>query len=70
MALEESDQGELTSFQTRFAAMLTGIDVELQQRFAAYDSTKSRDELAAIRTILNRRRYIDNLVQKIDTALT
>lgn len=70
MALEESDQGELASFQSRFAAMLTGIDVELQQRFAAYDSTKSRDELAALRAILNRRRYIENLVQKIDNALT
>ena len=70
MALEESDRGELTSFQTRFAAMLTESDVELQQRFAAYDTAQSRDELASIRAILNRRRYIENLVKKIDTALT
>ncbi len=68
-ALEESDTTQLDGFQTRFVAMLSASDTELQQRFAAYDLAQSRDELAAIRAILNRRRYVDNLITKIQSAL-
>jgi molecular chaperone HscB len=68
-ALEESDTAQLAGFQKRFAAMLTESDAQLHQRFAAYDSSQSRDDLAAIRAILNRRRYIENLVTKIQSAL-
>ena len=68
-ALEESDTAQLAGFQTRFAAMLAESDGELQRRFAAYDLAQAREELAAIRSILNRRRYIENLVTKIQSAL-
>jgi molecular chaperone HscB len=69
MALEESDKDQLDAFKTKFNAMLGDIDSQLTGLFAKYDQAQSRDELAAIRAILNRRRYIDNLVQKIDSAL-
>ena len=69
MALEESDKDQLDAFKTKFNAMLGDIDSQLAGLFAKYDQAQSRDELAAIRAVLNRRRYIDNLVQKIDSAL-
>jgi molecular chaperone HscB len=68
MALEESDTSQLASFERRFGQMLAESNGELQQRFAAYDASQSRDELAAIRAILNRRRYIENLIVKIQAA--
>jgi len=69
MALEESDKDQLEAFHTKFAAMLSDIGSELTGLFARYDEAQSRDELARIRAILNRRRYIENLVQKIDATL-
>jgi molecular chaperone HscB len=65
MALEESDKEQLAAFQTKFEAMRNQIDSELGAMFARYDEAQSRDELARIRGVLNRRRYIDNLIQKI-----
>jgi molecular chaperone HscB len=65
MALEESDTDQLASFQARFAAMLDQSGAELLKLFAAYDAAPSRDTLAPIRAILNRRRYIENLLAKI-----
>ena len=68
MALEESDREQLDGFRAKFAAMLGEIDGGLQSLFAAYDASQSRDDLQQIRGVLNRRRYIENLVQKIDSS--
>lgn len=68
MALEESDREQLDGFRSKFAAMLGEIDGGLQSLFAAYDASQSRDDLQQIRGVLNRRRYIENLVQKIDSS--
>jgi molecular chaperone HscB len=65
MALEESDKDQLAAFQTRFEAMRNQIDHELMALFKQYDAAPSQDTLTPIRAILNRRRYIDNLIQKI-----
>ncbi len=69
LALEESDVAQLGSFKAKFDGMRAEIDSGLATLFARYDETQSRDDLARIRAVLNRRRYIDNLVQKIDSAL-
>jgi molecular chaperone HscB len=69
MALEESDAAQLADFRTKFASMLAGIDSGLGGLFAAYDASQSREDLQKIRGVLNRRRYIENLLQKIDSSL-
>ena len=67
MALEESDQDQLASFRQKFEAMLEAIGGELSTLFTAYDSAGSG--LDRIRAVLNRRRYIGNLLHKIDSSL-
>ncbi|MCC6590329.1 MAG: Fe-S protein assembly co-chaperone HscB [Bryobacterales bacterium] len=68
MALEESDREQLASFRTRFESMLGAIDSEMTREFAAWDATPSRDTLQRIRSLLNRRKYISNLVRTIDQS--
>jgi hypothetical protein len=45
------------------------IDGELQSRFAGYDRTRDRNLLSEIRGLLNRRRYIRNLINEVDHEL-
>ena len=80
MALDEMRMGEtevipqLDEMRQRFMDMLGGIDVELETQFLRHDAQSddaSRHEvLASIRSILNRRRYIRNLVNEVDKQLT
>lgn len=62
MAIEESDRDQLESARERFVGMLVEIDAQLQGLF---DSEKLED----IRAVLNRRRYISNLVREVDKEL-
>jgi molecular chaperone HscB len=70
MALEELRTGDadavpqLAAARTRFEGMRTEIDSELQQSFAAWDASHSGDALAQVRALLNRRKYITNLIDK------
>lgn len=73
MALEESDKGQLDQFRSRFQSMLAGIDGGLAKLFAAHDAVTGDEKAQAvalndIRAVLNRRRYIENLVQKIEAS--
>ncbi len=62
-AIEESGKGEaLEPFRVRFAGMQGEIDTELQHKFAEWDRARDRAILAAIRGLLNRRKYITNLI--------
>ena len=80
MALDELRMGDtevlpqLDEMRQRFMDMLGGIDVELETQFLRHDAQSddaSRHEvLASIRSILNRRRYIRNLVNEVDKQLT
>ncbi len=75
MALEELRMGDddavpqLRESQKKFAAMQDEIDRELQTHFAAYDAAPGKEALAPVRALLNRRRYIRNLVRDVDAAL-
>lgn len=75
MALEELRSGDeearpqLEAAQRRFAAMRDEIDVELNRAFSEYDQDPGRDGLARIRGILNRRKYIRNLVSEVEKEL-
>jgi molecular chaperone HscB len=71
-ALEEEGENsrpQLAQFRERFRTMNAELDSELQAQFAAYDEFDNRSHLEAIRGILNKRKYISNLVQKVEKAL-
>ncbi|MGA3023649.1 MAG: Fe-S protein assembly co-chaperone HscB [Bryobacteraceae bacterium] len=75
MAIEEvrggddSARPQLEAARANFGAMLGGVDRELDALFRVWDETQRRDELAAIRALLNRRKYIQNLVSEVDALL-
>lgn len=73
MALEEykgaeADVEQIESFRTRFEGMRAELDIEMHDLFAQWDSTRSRDALAAVRSLLNRRKYITNLLSSAQSA--
>jgi molecular chaperone HscB len=78
MALDELRGGDLEvlpqldEMRRRFVGMLGEIDRELEAMFARHDAAPEearRQILAEIRSALNRRRYISNLVQEVDKQL-
>ena len=76
MALEEIRNGDdaarpqLEAAGEKFRAMLDEVDRGLEARFASFDATGSRETLAEIRGVLNRRRYIQNLIREVEKGLT
>jgi hypothetical protein len=44
--------------------MLAETDADLETRFAEWDSNHRRETLTEIRGVLNRRKYISNLIAK------
>ena len=80
MALEEMKSGDeesrpqLESAQQNFVKMRSSIDGELQRLFSKYDAATAESEdagqaLHEVRGVLNRRRYIENLLRDVDKAL-
>ena len=75
MALEEMRGGDdsarpqLEQAEKNFTGMLAETDRELGALFAKYDGARSRDLLAEIRNVLNRRKYIQNLVTEVEKTL-
>jgi len=76
MALEEMRAGDdsarpqLETAEKNFAKMLGETDQQLEGLFENYDASRSRDVLGEIRNVLNRRKYIQNLVSEVEKALT
>ena len=76
MALEEMRGGDdsarpqLEQAEKNFTKMLAETDQQLQSFFEQYDTSKSQDVLSQIRNVLNRRKYIQNLVSEIERTLT
>ncbi|MBV9303026.1 MAG: Fe-S protein assembly co-chaperone HscB [Acidobacteriaceae bacterium] len=80
MMLEELKQGDasarpqLENARENFVGLRMGIDSELMALFAKYDAAEPQSETAKqalheIRSVLNRRRYIENLIRDVDKAL-
>jgi molecular chaperone HscB len=75
MALEELRGGDdsvrsrLEQAEKNFTGMRAASDQELAELFAKYDTAPSRDVLAEIRNVLNRRKYIQNLVSEVEKTL-
>jgi molecular chaperone HscB len=76
MALEELRGGDdsarpaLEQARDKFTGMRRDVDTQLKEKFAAYDRTLDRGALEEIRGILNRRRYIRNLVNEVERELS
>ena len=75
MALEEMRGGDdsarpqLETAEKNFTNMLTEVDRQLEVFFEQYDHAQSRDKLSEIRGALNRRKYIQNLVDEVRKSL-
>ena len=80
MALEELKSGDekarpqLESAKENFQNLRAEVDRELGSLFAKYDASDAQSETAKqalheIRGVLNRRRYIENLLRDVDRAL-
>jgi molecular chaperone HscB len=76
MALEELRGGDesarhsLEDGRNKFAGMRDAVDTELAEKFREYEGSRERGVLGEIRGILNRRRYIRNLVSEVEKELT
>jgi molecular chaperone HscB len=66
MALEESDEQAIAKARTTFEKMQESIDQQLAAKYQEYDQKETREILADIRGMLNRRRYIENLMKKTE----
>ncbi|MEQ1947630.1 MAG: Fe-S protein assembly co-chaperone HscB [Bryobacteraceae bacterium] len=66
---DESVRGQLTGARARFIAMRDEIDQNLAATSAKYDEAPSKETLGQIRSALDRRRYISNLVRDVDKEL-
>ena len=66
---DESARPQLEAARKRFVAMRREMDTSLDRLFGEYDSTKSRDVLRQVRSVLDRRKYVQNLVAQADRAL-
>jgi len=76
MALEEMRGGDdsarpqLEQAEANFTKMMSDVDNQLQALFENYDRAPSRETLAEVRGVLNRRKYIQNLVDEVHSELT
>jgi molecular chaperone HscB len=76
MAIEELRGGDdsaragLEQARKKFVDMREKIDSELQSRFEGYDQAPDRNVLSEIRGLLNRRRYVRNLINEVERELT
>jgi len=67
---DESARPQLEVARDKFLAMRSEIDRDLQDLFEEYDATRSREILEKIRRLLDRRRYVQNLVAEVDRELS
>ena len=66
---DESARAQLVSAQERFTAMLDDADTGLADLFARYDQKPDLAALEQIRAVLNRRKYVSNLVRDVEKEL-
>jgi molecular chaperone HscB len=71
---DESARPQLKAAKAHFANLKQSVDEGLEKLFAKYDVAESRSETAKqalheIRGVLNRRRYVENLIRDVERAL-
>lgn len=76
MALEEMRGGDesvrpqLVQAREHFTGLLADVDRRIEAAFGRFDETQAAEVLGEIRGLLNRRRYIQNLVGEVEKELT
>jgi molecular chaperone HscB len=65
MELEEDPDSKAGE---RFEAMRQDVDTEIERAFNQWDAAGSRDSLTELRGLLNRRKYISNLIDKTNVS--
>jgi hypothetical protein len=76
MALEElragdgDARGPIAEALDRFLAMRDQLDRDREALFVRYDDQRDAATLGDLRALLNRRRYIENLVRDAQQALS
>ena len=74
MALDEVAHGDsdaatqVMAARSRFEIMRGEIDAALTTQFAVWDASRSPGHLQQIRALLNRRKYVTNLIQRATEA--
>jgi len=69
MLLEEQpDASELEKVRLKFEGMRDETDAELKALFPVWDASHQRETLEAIRKVLNRRKYITNLIARTENV--
>jgi molecular chaperone HscB len=63
---DESARGQIEEARTKFRGLLSEVDAALLNLFARWDADPRRETLAEVRAVLNRRRYIENLVLEVE----
>lgn len=66
---DESVRPQLESSKLHFVELQNGIDAELARLGQQYDAGGGRETLTVIRGVLNRRRYIRNLIREVEKEL-
>ncbi len=71
---ENSARPQLESAKVNFLKLRANVDGELENLFSKYDASDAQSETAKqalhdIRGVLNRRRYIENLIRDVDRAV-
>lgn len=71
---DESARPQLESAKENFLKLRRDVDNELTGLFSKYDASDAQSETAKqalheIRAVLNRRRYIENLLRDVDSSL-
>jgi molecular chaperone HscB len=66
---DESARPRLIEAEEKFRVLQEEIDEELERQFNAWDTSHEDEVLSRIRTVLNRRRYIENLLREVEKEL-
>jgi molecular chaperone HscB len=66
---DESTRPQLEQEQVRFQDMLRAVEADLADEGRRFDESGGTESLNAVRGVLNRRRYIRNLVREVERAL-
>ncbi len=66
---DETAREPLQAARSNFERMLAEVDQRMGTLFEAWDKTPARETLAELRGLLNRRKYIQNLIQEVDKEL-
>jgi molecular chaperone HscB len=65
---DESVRPQLEEARDKFLQMLAGSDAEMERLFVAFDQNQDKQSLGDIRNLLNRRKYIQNLIAQVPEA--